>query len=143
MAKLPLRVYNQEIERLIDHKRMDEALAHCRHILQFFPKHIDTYRLFGKAYLEHQRFGDAADIFQRVLSAIPDDFVSHVGMSIVREDEGNLDEALWHMERASETQPSNTAIQNELRRLYGRRDGTQPPKIRLTARRFGAHVYQR
>jgi len=36
------------------------------------------------------------------------------------------------MERAFEDQPSNTAIQNELRRLYGRRDGTEPPRIRLS-----------
>ena len=86
----------------------------------------------GKAYLEGQRYGDAADILQRVLSAVPDDFISHIGMSIIREDEGNLDAALWHMERAFEVQPSNQAIQNELRRLYGRRDGMEPPKIRLT-----------
>ncbi len=132
MAKISLRAYTQEIERLIENKRLDEAVAHCHHILEAYPKHIDTYRQFGKAYLEQQRFGDAADIFQRVLSAIPDDFISHVGMSIIREDEGNLDEALFHIQQASETQPSNIAIQDELRRLYGRRDGIEPPKIRLT-----------
>ncbi len=53
-------------------------------------------------------------------------------MSIIREDEGNLDAAIWHMEKAFEAQPSNTAVQDELRRLYGRRDGVEPPKIRLT-----------
>ena len=36
------------------------------------------------------------------------------------------------MERAFEAQPSNAAIQEELRRLYGRRDGLEPPKVRLT-----------
>src|SRR5512136_739490 len=36
------------------------------------------------------------------------------------------------MELAYEAQPSNAAIQDELRRLYGRRDGVQPPKVRLT-----------
>jgi competence ComEA-like helix-hairpin-helix protein len=53
-------------------------------------------------------------------------------MSIIREDEGNLDASIWHMERAFEVQPYNSAIQNELRRLYGRRDGMEPPKVRLT-----------
>ena len=53
-------------------------------------------------------------------------------MSIIREDEGNLDEAIWHMQRAFETQPANSAIQGELRRLHGRREGIEPPKIRLT-----------
>lgn len=132
MAKVSLRVYNREIENLIEGGQIDEALAHCFHILKTFPMHVETYRLLGKAFLEARRYGDAADIFQRVLMAVPDDFVAHVGMSIIRDDEGKLDEAIWHMERAFEVQPSNPAIQGELRRLYGRRDGVEPPKIRLS-----------
>lgn len=132
MAGIPLRTYLREVEKLIETGRYDEAIAHSRYILQSYPKYIDAYRHLGKAYLESQRYGDAADIFQRVLSSIPDDFVSHVGMSLIREDEGNLDEAIWHMERAFEVQPANGAIQEELRRLYKRRDGVQPAKIRLT-----------
>jgi cytochrome c-type biogenesis protein CcmH/NrfG len=132
MAIIPLHAYNREIEGMIDNGQLDEAVAHCRHILATFPKHIATYRLLGKAHLEQQRISDATDIFQRVLSAIPDDFLGNVGMSIIREDENNLDASIWHMELAYEAQPSNTAIQDELRRLYGRRDGMQPPKVRLT-----------
>jgi tetratricopeptide (TPR) repeat protein len=127
-----LRSYVSEVENLIQQGQIQEAIAHCRQILNSYPKHVDTYRLMGKAYLKSQRYGDASKIFQRVLSAIPDDFVSHVGMSIIREDEGNLDASIWHMERAFELQPYNSAIQNELRRLYGRRDGMEPPKVRLT-----------
>ncbi len=132
MPKISLRAYNREIENLIESGQTDAAIAHCRHILKFYPKHIDTYRLLGKAYLEAQRYAEAADIFHRVLSSVPDDFISQIGMSIIREDEGNLDAAIWHMERAFETQPSNIAIQDELRRLYGRRDGVEPPRIRLS-----------
>jgi tetratricopeptide (TPR) repeat protein len=132
MAKISLRSYGKEIETLIDRGQYDQALAHCRHILRYYPKHIDTYRLMAKAYLEGTRYGDASDVFQRVLSSIPDDFVSQLGMSIIREDEGNLDAAIWHMERAFEIQPANVAIQSELRRLYGRRDGMEPPRVRLT-----------
>ncbi|MBC8333431.1 MAG: tetratricopeptide repeat protein, partial [Anaerolineae bacterium] len=132
MAKIPLRAYLREIEAAIGEGQIDEAVAHCRHILATYPKHTETYRLLGKAYLEAQRYGSAADIFQRVLSAIPDDFVSHLGMSIIREDESNLDSALWHMERAFEIQPYNPAIQAELRRLHTKRDGTDPMKARLT-----------
>ena len=132
MAIIPLRAYNREIESLIDNSQLDEAVAHCRHILATYPKHIATYRLLGKAHLEQQRISDATDIFQRVLSAIPDDFIANVGMSIIREDENNLDASIWHMELAYEAQPSNAAIQDELLRLYSRRDGMQPPKVRLT-----------
>jgi len=132
MAKISLRVYNHEIEGLIEAGQLDEAIAHCHFILKTFPMHVETYRLLGKAFLESRRYVDAADIFQRILMVVPDDFVSHVGMSIIRDDENKLDEAIWHMERAFEVQPSNPAIQGELRRLYGRRDGVEPPKIRLS-----------
>jgi tetratricopeptide (TPR) repeat protein len=140
MAKVPLRKYNSEIESLIERGQTDEAIAHCRHILQTFPKHLDTYRLLGKAYLESKRYSDATDIFNRVLMAVPDDFVSHVGLSIIADDQKRLEDAIWHMERAFEKQPSNAAIHAELQRLYGRRDGREPPKIRLT-RGALAHMY--
>jgi tetratricopeptide (TPR) repeat protein len=132
MAEIALRSYIKEIDESIEQEQLDQAIAHCRHILETYPKHLDTYRLLGKAYLEAKRYGDAADLFQRVLSAVPDDFVAHVGMSIVREDEGNLDASIWHMERAFETNPANPTIQQELRRLIGRRDGMEPHKVRLT-----------
>jgi competence ComEA-like helix-hairpin-helix protein len=132
MTNIPLRAYLGEIEDAIEEGQLDEAVAHCRHILKTFPKHVDSYRQLGKAYLEAQRYGSAADIFERVLSSIPDDFVSHIGMSIIREDEGNLETSIWHMERAFETQPYNPAIQGEIKRLHGKRDGMEPAKARLT-----------
>ncbi|HJS19086.1 MAG TPA: tetratricopeptide repeat protein [Anaerolineales bacterium] len=132
MAKVSLRAYNREIETLIDSGQIDEATVHCRHILKTYPKHLETYRLLGKSLLEAKRYSDAVDIFSRILASVPNDFVSHVGMSIIRDEENNLDEAIWHMERAFETQPSNAAIQGELQRLYARRDGVRPPRIRMT-----------
>jgi tetratricopeptide (TPR) repeat protein len=132
MARISLREYNHEIESLIDRGDTQKAIAHCKQILRTYPKHIDTYRLFGKALLELQKYGDASDIFTRVLSSIPDDFISQIGMSIIREDENNLDAAIWHLERAFEIQPSNKAVQDELKRLYSKRDGVTPTKIRLT-----------
>ncbi len=132
MAKVSLRIYNREIEGLIDQGHINEAIAHCHHILKTFPKHLATYRLLGKAYLELKRYNDAVDIFSRVLMSVPDDFVASVGMSIIRDEENKLDEAIWHMQRAFESQPSNSAIQAELQRLFARRDGVEPSKIRMT-----------
>src|SRR5512139_3494118 len=132
MAKVSLRAYNREIEAMIDRGQFDEAIAHCRHILKTYPKHLETYRLLGKAYLESKHYGDAVDIFSRILTSVPNDFVAQVGMSIIRDEENKLDDAIWHMERAFETQPSNPAIQAELQRLYARRDGVKPPRIRMT-----------
>lgn len=140
MAKVTLRAYNREIESMLDRGDYTEVVAHCHHILKTYPKHLETYRLLGKAYLEQKKRSDAVNIFSRVLVAIPSDFVSHVGMSIIRDEENKLDDAIWHMERAFETQPSNAAIQSELQRLYSRRDGVAPPRIRMT-RGALAHMY--
>jgi competence ComEA-like helix-hairpin-helix protein len=132
MTSISLRQYNREIESLIEGNQIEEAIANCRQILERYPKHVATYRLLGKAYLEVQRYSDAEDVLQRVLSCIPDDFIAHLGLSIIREEAGDLEAAIWHMERAFDVQPSNAAIQAELRRLYGRRDGTPPVKVTLT-----------
>ena len=132
MTKVALRVYNRDIENLIDQGHTDEAVAHCMHILKSYPKHLETYRLMGKAYLEAHRYPEAADIFMRVLLAVPDDFVSHLGMSIVNDERRDLGGAIWHMERAFEINSTNSGIQGELRSLYGRRDGVEPGRIHLT-----------
>jgi tetratricopeptide (TPR) repeat protein len=132
MADIELRAYISEIEEILGAERNAEAVAHCRHILDYYPKDLAIYRLLGKGLLELGRLDDAADILTRVLSACPDDFVAHVGMAIIGEEEGDLDRAIAHMERALETQSSNAAIHGELKRLYGRRDGVEPTKVHLT-----------
>jgi tetratricopeptide (TPR) repeat protein len=132
MTKIPLRVYISQIKQLISTGQTEEAISHCLHILHTFPKYLDAYRVLGEAYLERSEQTEAADIFQRVLSSIPDDFVAHIGMSVIREEDQKLDEAIWHMERAYEVQPSNSTIQSEIRRLYGSREGIEPQKVRLT-----------
>ena len=132
MAKVGLRAYRREISQLLEHGANAEAIAHCRQVLRHFPKDLDSYRLLGKAYLESGRHDEATDIFERIVRAAPDDFVAHVGLSIIADERGDLGSAIWHMQRAFEAQPSNPAIQSELQRLYGRRDGAEPPKIRMT-----------
>jgi tetratricopeptide (TPR) repeat protein len=132
VARINLRDYLSGIEELIDGGRTDDAIAHCRHVLTIFPKNIATYRLLGKAFLEAHEHDAAKDIFQRVLSSVPDDFVSHLGMSIIAEEAEDLNKSIWNMERAFEAQPSNRAVQDELRRIYGKREGYAPPKVRLT-----------
>jgi tetratricopeptide (TPR) repeat protein len=132
MADIELGAYISETEEILGAERNAEAVAHCRHILDYYPKNLAVYRLLGKGLLELGRLDDAADILTRVLSACPDDFVAHVGMAIIGEEEGDLDRAIAHMERALETQSSNAAIHGELKRLYGRRDGVEPTKVHLT-----------
>jgi len=132
MVMISLRDYYREIESLIEAAQNDEAIFHCMVILQSYPKSIETYRNLGKSLLESKRYAEAAEVFSKILSVFPDDFITHVGLSVIKEEERDLDAAIWHMEQAFELQPSNLALQEELRRLFGRRDGVPPTKIRLT-----------
>ena len=55
MAKIALRAYNHEIEGMIEAGQVDEAVAHCQHILKSYPMHIEPCRLPGKAFLQGAR----------------------------------------------------------------------------------------
>ena len=132
MTEIALHEYVQKLEDLIEEGRYDEVLAHGRHILQHYPKHLATYSVLGKAMLEAKEYRAAADMFKRVLSGDPEDYLSRVGMSIIYDQLDDLERALWQMERAFELAPDNGMIRDELRRLYGRRDGTEPGRLDLT-----------
>jgi predicted Zn-dependent protease len=132
MTQIPLRAYHHEIEKRLETGRYDEAIKHALYILKSYPKYIDVYRLLGQAYLESGRQAEAADIFLRLLSSVTDDRIANIGLSVIREEQGYIDQAIWHMERALEVEPANPTLQAELRRLYGRRDGTEPLKIPLS-----------
>ena len=132
MPTINLRAYNRQIDGLIESGKNDEAILHCHNILKSFPRHIDTYRLLGKAFLELKQFENAEIIFNQVLSVYPDDFISHMGLSFIYETRSDFSSSVDHMERTFELQPANPTIQDELKRLYKARDGIEPVRIRLT-----------
>ncbi len=122
MGQIALQDYLSQITDLIDESRLDEAAAHCRKILEQHPRHVETYRLLGRTLLELQAYDEASDIFQRVLSAVPDDLVSHLGLAASFSEADELARAIWHMERAMDIAPYNRAIQVEFSELTRRRD---------------------
>ena len=131
MSKVSLKEYLREINSLIEENHIKEAREHCAYILKKYPKYIDVYRMLGKAHLESSRYDEAEKIFIRVLAVLPDDFVSHLGMSVIKEEQEDLDAAIWHMERAYELKSTQT-IHEELHRLFTMRDGVSPPKPLIT-----------
>src|SRR5258708_30269470 len=120
MTNTTLRAYLDELKLLLEQEALEEVMGHCRHILQHFPKNVETYRILGRALLEKNRHPEAGDVFQRVLSALPDDFVSHLGLSAFNEATGQIPQAIWNLERAHEQEPNNTALRDEIKRLYER-----------------------
>ncbi len=132
MAEIGLSEYCDEVKELIKAQSIDESIAICRHILERSPKYILPYRLLGEASLEKEEYDEAASLFARVLGANPEDVIAHVGLTLVHDEKKELEEAIWHLERAFELAPGNTEIRQELKRLYGEREGVEPPRVKLT-----------
>ena len=132
MMTITLHEYLEKINELIDENRLDEAIAHCRYILEKYPRFIAVYRLMGKAYVEKYYFDEAADLFQRVLSAEPNDLISHIALFEVYKEKNMPEQALWHLERAFEVDPYNEALRDELRQIYVERYDDLPYRLPLT-----------
>lgn len=118
MTTISLHKYHEQIEHFLDDSQYELAASHCRYILKQYPRHVSTYRLLAKTLLEQGDLVGALEMFQRVLSADPNDYIAHAGLSVVYREEGLLTQSLWHLERAYEIEPYNGAIQQELRSLY-------------------------
>ncbi len=142
MAEIALRQYESEIDHLIEEARYVEAVAHTRHILNQRPRYINAYYLLGKTMLEADQPELAVDMFHRALNADPEHLMARIGLALAHQRLNNLDAAIWNLERAVELNPGNPDLLDELRQLYGRRDGTEPERIPLN-RAALARLYMR
>ncbi len=143
MARVTLQEYGAEARGLIDERALDQAIGICRHILQRYPKHTKTYQILGEALLEKGELDEAASIFSRLLEqADPENFVAYGGLGVIKEERGQFEEAIWYMERTFELVPNRDEVRNALRRLYGKRDGTEPTRIKLNKAAL-ARLYSR
>src|SRR4030043_172412 len=111
MSNLSLRAYHQKIESWIEENKIDKALSQCVYILSQFPKNLHTFQALSKALLQKQDYENAEKAFDIILQIEPDDFVSHIGKSIIAEFNHSLDSAIEHMKCAFEIQPSNEGLQ--------------------------------
>jgi tetratricopeptide (TPR) repeat protein len=142
MDEVTLSKYCDEAKELVRADSYDQAIAICRHILKHYPKYVTGYRLLGEACLEKGDYVEAANLFKRVLGADLEDMVVYVGLGIIFDEQGAVEEAVWQLERAFELNPGNAEIRKELQRLYAERDGTPPPKLKLTPAALG-RLYMR
>ena len=132
IQKIPLREYYRKIDKLIVDQQFDSAISYAEYLLEKYPKNISVYKLLGKAFLGKHEFDYANTIFEKILEVEPDDFVSHIGISIIAESFGNLEKSLNSMRRAYELDPSNESLQAEIKRILKRKDGVAPDKVQLT-----------
>lgn len=73
MPNVLLHDLSQQLRELLEQDQDYPAgFALGRHILRFWPKHLDTYAQLGRAALAAGMYEDAIDCFQRLLSADPE-----------------------------------------------------------------------
>lgn len=130
--KIPLRQFYRNIDDYIINQAHEEAILYSKFLLEKYPRNVNVYQLLAKTYLDTKKFDPAQYLFEIILRIDPDDFVSHIGISIISENFGNLERALESMRRAYEIQPSNESLQKEVIRLVREKDGFAPEKLRLT-----------
>ena len=99
MANITLQeAYNQAKEAL-EAGEIDRAVAICQHVLRYYPRYVEGYRLLGEAYLEHGGLSEAGRLFSHVLSCDPQHVLAHVGRAIIAEEHGLAEVAISELER--------------------------------------------
>jgi tetratricopeptide (TPR) repeat protein len=117
MADLTLLGQGQEALRLLDARQPLQAAAICRRILTSFPKHIDTYVVLGRVLVQTSRHEEALDLFWRVLGADPENVGAYIQVAGIHERWGQIQDAVWHWQRAFELMPGNQEVRDALQRL--------------------------
>jgi tetratricopeptide (TPR) repeat protein len=141
-AQIGLREFSKRIGEAIDNGRYATAVANAKHVLAQYPKCVAMYRLMARAALEAGQYDFAIDVLHRALSANPEDVIAWAGLSGVYERRGELDEAIWYLHRAVELTGGTGPAEEELRKLYAKRDGAEPKKVGISPAAL-AHVYMR
>lgn len=142
MSQRTLREFGDEIRSLIHRQAYTEAIHTARHVLYYFPKHLDTYLLLGEACLESGHTREAIEMFQRVLSGDPENLTAWVGLAEAYQQDELPELALWYLERAFEVEPTNLDLRAELQRLYAQVRGVKELRVKLNGPALG-RIYLR
>ncbi len=142
MAKFKLQEACNRAKEALEHGESERAIAMCQHIVRYYPRCVEAYRLLGEAYLERGDTVTADKLFSYVVQADPQNVLAHIGRAIIREERGDIDAAISEFERAFEIDPAISELREELLRLYTSRFGSEGAKIR-TSRVGLAHLYAR
>lgn len=142
MSQRTLREFGDEIRSLIQRQAYTEAIHTARHVLYYFPKHLDTYLLLGEACLESGSTREAIEMFQRVLSADPENLMAWVGLAEAYQQDELPELGLWYLERAFEVDPTNPDLRAELQRLYAQVRGVKELRVKLNGPALG-RIYLR
>ncbi len=119
MATISLKAYISRVDTLLTVGNLDEVVHHCRHILVSYPRNADASHMLGQALVQMGgNTSEAQAVLRRVIAINPDDASTHAALGEVSELIGNFEEAIWHLERASEHATESRSYRERLRSLY-------------------------
>jgi tetratricopeptide (TPR) repeat protein len=142
MREYTLRELCDQAAGMIATNSYASAIEIGRHILRYYPQHIETYVMLGEACVEQGNLREATELFHRALSADPEQVRAWLGLASACEQDELLDQTIWHLERAFELDPSNAGVRQELQTLYGQRHNVTDLRIKLNSAAL-ARIYLR
>ena len=119
LAFLPLaRAYRRQ-------GRADAALRLCLRGMERHPENIDAHALLALLYLEKGDRARAADEWSMILRLDPGNFDALRGLGFCYLEDGAVERAHEHLQRAAVMRPDDVAVREALR-LASERSGTAP-----------------
>lgn len=116
MSKIEIKEYLEKINLFIEERSLDQAAYHCLYLLRQFPKMVSIYHFLGRIFLETENYKGAFDVYSRLASSNPDNFLNFVTLSFITEKLNLHRQALFFEKIGIYLQPDNTENLNELQR---------------------------
>lgn len=112
------RLYERAQSLLYD-RRLEEAAAVFRRILERDPKNTLARRDLGGTYVEQKLYSKARECFEMVVATAPDDYMAQFELGISDKHLGLTQEALEHLQAACRAAPGAGQCKKELEGLQG------------------------
>src|SRR5690349_11927051 len=120
MTQTTLREYLRTTEDAISSGRIDEAMANCQNILNYFPEALEAQRLLGEVYLAQGQLEEAQQTFEWILTNDPENVIVYCDRALISERTSDIDTALDCYQQAYELSRGNANIRQEFNQLSAR-----------------------
>ena len=140
MAKIEIREYQSRIDALISENNYEQAAYHCFYLLRQFPKNLNIYKLLGRIFLELNELRAALEVYSRIVSVEPENFLNHLSLSFIFEQLKLIDQAIYQSRTALFLQPENKDVFGLYQRLTSQVDNFSEPE-NFTHILAGVHFY--
>lgn len=108
----------EQILKLIEDNKLEEAQSLCQPLLENNHLTIESLDVLGLLYIKLQDFAQAAFYFEKALALNPDQVEQHINLGNIYVSMGQLDKAKQHLQQALRIDPHHAVGYNNLGRLF-------------------------